>query len=209
MRTPSAKYLLVFLLAYMLSACQTLPEKQRYIPFGWLSKVDYLEPEELSTAENPLYLAVKEPGAGGLSDAIVLRTLENITIYRVWNGPEGAYRDDFKTTNRLGFWWSPEHPQGSKAAYRQQYGVCPQYNELEWVTSCTLHAGSLIAVGPTQSVNCKDGPELPATSSLQIYVQNYGRDVTCLNNYVKACGAPNKRDYKALPDELIAEDCRQ
>ncbi len=200
-----------FLLLWLgLAGCESyLPQKLNYIPLAWRDKVDVLEPIDVyvSNTENPLYLAVREPGAGGLTDAVLLRPLQNMTIYRVWNGPDGPYLDDFNTTNRYGYWWTSERPQGKLNDFRLQNAICPEDNELQWVTACTLHGGSLIAVGPTQSAVCKNGELLPGGPTLQIYVGNYMRDVECMKTYVKPCGEPDKTDYKAYPGELIKEDC--
>jgi len=104
-------------------------------------------------------------------------------------------------------WWSPDHPQGKREDYAKINAICPEYNELEWVSQCTLKAGSIIAVGPTQSVKCKDGTEIPANPSLQIFVGNYPKDVVCEKTLIKTCGEPHKPDYKANASDIYNEVC--
>ena len=72
---------------------------------------------------------------------------EDVPVYRLWNGPG----DD--AHNRMGQWWAAEAPSGSEAAYRREYAICHEWNDLTWVARCTLTAGAKVVVGQTQSVS--------------------------------------------------------
>lgn len=95
--------------------------------------------------------AVKPVGDGGISAALVIRLDQDLAVYRLWNGP--AKLDANGNTNRLGGWWSYDAPRGTVAAYRIAYEICPSWNDLTWVASCTLKKGAVVAIGPGQSVS--------------------------------------------------------
>lgn len=95
--------------------------------------------------------ALKQPGEGGLSEALVVRLTADVPVYRMWSGPEK--KDSRGNTNRLGQWWSYDAPTGTQASYRTAYEICEDWNELTWVVTCTLKAGAVVSIGPGQSVS--------------------------------------------------------
>ena len=48
----------------------------------------------------------------------------------------------------------PYKPAGLMTAYRTDYAVCPCFNALNTLITCTLKAGQSIIVGQTQSADC-------------------------------------------------------
>jgi hypothetical protein len=95
--------------------------------------------------------AVKAPGEGNVSRAIVVRLTQDVPVFRLWNGPDVV--DANGHTNRIGSWWTFEPPRGSVQRYRRDYAVCLAWNRLAWVAACTLKKGAVVAVGPGNSVS--------------------------------------------------------
>lgn len=97
--------------------------------------------------------AVKSPGEGNVSRAVIVRLTQDMPIFRLWNGPDAV--DASGHTNRIGSWWTFERPRGSVQRYRQDYAVCLGWNRLAWVATCTLKKGAVVAVGPGNSVSAE------------------------------------------------------
>lgn len=116
-------------------------------------KAAILAPTDPDYARAMVSAAVKPAGMGGVSDALVVKTSQDITVYRMWNGPNRL--DARGNTNRLGGWWSYDAPAGSAAGYRRNYEICLGWNDLTWVATCTLKAGAVVAIGPGQSVSAE------------------------------------------------------
>ena len=116
--------------------------------------------------------AVKMPGAGGVTEALVVRITEDVPVWRMWSGPDKLYGGG--RTNRIGQWWTPDAPQGTVAQYRVDYEICAAWNDLAWVAQCTLKAGAVVAVGPGQSVSAEtcgaEGESYPASNHIQLFV---------------------------------------
>jgi hypothetical protein len=108
------------------------------------------DPDE---ARADLASAVKAPGEGGISPALVVRLTADVPVWRMWNGP--AKKDANGRTNRLGQWWSYDAPHGTQQQYRTAYEVCLPWNELIYVAKCTLKKGAVVAIGPGNSVSPK------------------------------------------------------
>lgn len=127
-----------------------------------------------SDAADLLLQAVRLEGEGGLSAGVVIVLQTDTVLYRVWNGPDKL--NPAGNNNRVGNWWTFDAPTGPAAAYRKDYAICHSWNDLTWVTSCKLKAGSVVAVGPTQSVaagKCSDPNEsYKATKAQQVFVPN-------------------------------------
>lgn len=97
--------------------------------------------------------AVKPAGQGGISQALVVKLTADVPVYRMWSGPTKKNAQGF--TNRIGQWWSYDAPKGSRDDYRKNYEICDGWNDLTWVATCTLKAGSVVAIGPGQSVTAE------------------------------------------------------
>ena len=145
--------------------------------------------------------AVKAAGQGGVSEGFVIRLVQDIPVWRMWSGP--AKIDSRGNTNRMGGWWSYDAPKGTVQQYRAAYEICNGWNDLKWVVKCTLKAGSVVVVGPGQSVSaqtCGDvtGLENYAANPVdwQLYIDkpwNRGAELVCPD--VSA-------DYEADPADI-------
>ncbi|MBL8484293.1 MAG: hypothetical protein JNJ60_19000 [Rhodocyclaceae bacterium] len=114
-------------------------------------KAVVLTQDDPDYARAKLESAVKPPGMGGVSQALVVRITEDIPVYRMWNGPDK--KDARGNTNRLGGWWSYDAPNGPVDKYRSDYEICRAWNDLTWMATCTLKKGAVVAIGPGQSVS--------------------------------------------------------
>jgi hypothetical protein len=167
------------------------------------SLVDIGEPLSASDpdyARAGLTDAVKADGLGGVSPGYAVRLDEDMTVYRLWNGPE--LLDARGNTNRLGQWWTADPPRGSVDAYRERYEVCVGWNQLRYVATCTLKAGSVVVIGPGQSVSSETcGAQEEAYPAQprrwQVYVHKawtrLGTELDC---------PPDTADYPANPLNL-------
>lgn len=150
-------------------------------------------------ADNPRYAeavvdkAVMKPGDGGVSRAVVIELTQDTPVYRLWNGPN----QDPKVNYRKGSWWTFTKPTGPAEKYRADNEICPQWNALTYVASCTLKAGTVVATGPGQSVNCPPpGPSYDANpDAWQVYVNNAWKRPGL------AC-PDESADYRADPNDL-------
>jgi hypothetical protein len=149
--------------------------------------------------------ATGTPGIGRVSTPSVVRLTRDLTVYRLWRGP--AVRDAQGRTNRIGEWWAFDPPTGTLASYRRRYEVCEQWNTLRWVARCTLRRGSVVVMGPGQSVNAKtcDDPsgreEYPANErDLQVYIHEAW---TRTGQPDSALSCPDEsRDYQDDPQDV-------
>ena len=162
---------------------------------------------ELLAASDPDYgravvaSAVKPAGQGGVTSALVVRITQDIPVYRMWNGP--AKKDARGNTNRLGGWWSYDAPAGPVGKYRTDYEICQGWNDLTWVATCTLKKGSVVAIGPGQSVAAE-------TCGDPTGQENYPVNLSGWQTYVDkpwaraaelAC-PPDTSDYAADPADI-------
>lgn len=121
------------------------------LPAMLAGKAEVLADTDADHARGDLAGALKQPGEGGLSAALVVRLTADVPVYRMWSGPDK--KDSRGNTNRLGQWWSYDRPTGTQASYRTAYEICEDWNELTWVVTCTLKAGAVVTIGPGQSVS--------------------------------------------------------
>ena len=121
------------------------------LPARLTGKAVVLAETDADHARGDLTGALKQPGEGGLSEALVVRLTADIPVYRMWSGPDK--KDSRGNTNRVGQWWSYDAPTGTQAEYRTAYEICEDWNELTLVVTCTLKAGAVVAIGPGQSVS--------------------------------------------------------
>jgi hypothetical protein len=84
-----------------------------------------------------------------------------LRVYRVYSTAPGKAGPD-------GLYWAPAAPRGSRADYRRDYVICPEWNDLERVRTCTVRPWALVAVGPGAAAKCKDGTVLAASEVEQI-----------------------------------------
>jgi hypothetical protein len=107
--------------------------------------------------------AVRPPGDGNVSRAIVIRLTEDMRVFRMWNGPSKL--DASGRTNRIGSWWTYDAPRGSVREYRKDYEICVGWNDLAWVAACTLKKGAVVAIGPGNSVSAATCGDLTGKES--------------------------------------------
>lgn len=135
------------------AACSTAAcaQPSPALPGPLAGKAVVLAPTDPDYARAVVGSAVKLAGQGGVSEALVVRITADIPVWRMWNGP--AKVDAYGRTNRIGGWWSYDAPRGTVAEYRVNYEICKGWNDLTWMAKCTLKAGSVVAIGPGQSVS--------------------------------------------------------
>lgn len=158
-----------------------------------------LHASDPEAARADLLGAVKAPGLGGLAAGTVVRLTVDQPVYRLWNGP--AKVDANGHDNRLGQWWTFDAPQGTQEQYRVDYEICEGWNDLTWVATCTLKAGSIVVIGPGQSVSqatCGTDEVYAANpQDLQVYVAKawtrLGTELDCPDA---------SADYPADPNDL-------
>lgn len=197
---------LSLLLCLGLSACNCQQSAPIFLPAALLGKVELVDSCESSCDEGceseVLKQAIKEPGLGGISSGVLVRLTEDVPVYRLWNGPK-AKLNDYGATNRIGSWWSVDKPAGNVNDYQRANAICREWNDLAWEVKCTLKKGTVVAVGPTQSANCKTGDSFQANSTQQIYVDNVAsRFVSCPK---VESDNPAERDFPVDPNQLLLE----
>jgi len=126
--------------------------------------------------------AVLPEGKGGVTSGTLIQLQADTPVYRLWSGPDVKNAQGY--TNMLGGWWSFDAPTGTRDAYRTDYEICKDWNELTWVVQCTVPAGTLVVVGPGNSVakgECADPEEsYPANAEdWQVYIPDAYKIVTC------------------------------
>ena len=106
----------------------------------------------------------------------------------------------------MGQWWSYDAPKGDQAGYRKDYEICMGWNDLTWMATCTLKKGSVVVVGPGQSVSaqtCGDpsGQEsYPANAEdWQVYV-----DKAWARSAELSC-PPESADYEVNPANIATK----
>lgn len=170
----------------------TMPDRVAplQLPSALQSRAEVLPPDAPGYALADLSVAVRPPGEGNVSRALAVRLTQDLTVFRMWSGPEKKDASGF--TNRIGPWWTFEPPRGSVETYRATYEVCRAWNDLTWVVSCTMRKGTVVAAGPGNSVSpatCNDpsGKERYSANprQWQIYVADVftrvgpGKDIEC------------------------------
>lgn len=123
------------------------------LPAALAGKAVVLAPNDPNYPRAAVGSAVKPAGQGGISEALVIYMLEDIPVYRMWNGPNKL--DSRGNTNRMGSWWSYDAPVGTVNQYRVNYEICKSWNDLTWMATCTLKKGAVVAIGPGQSVTAE------------------------------------------------------
>ena len=86
-----------------------------------------------------------------------------LRVYRVYSSAPGKAGPD-------GLYWTPAAPQGSRANYRRDYVICPEWNDLDRVRTCNVRPWALVAVGPGAAAKCKDGTVLAASEVPQVLI---------------------------------------
>ncbi|WP_146155711.1 hypothetical protein [Enhygromyxa salina] len=179
------------------------PSAELAVPAALDGKVEIVDQASPEAEAAGLSDAVKAAGLGGLSEGLVVRLEQDMSVYRLWSGPDRLYGEN---TNRLGSWWAFDAPSGTEAQYRVDYGVCEGWNDLTWAVGCTLAAGAVVIIGPGQSVSaeaCENpGESYTVSDHWQVYIaEPWTRtgddgDLHC----------PDDADYAVNPDDLAARE---
>ncbi|MCH9685836.1 MAG: hypothetical protein K0V04_30665 [Deltaproteobacteria bacterium] len=96
---------------------------------------------------------IKAPGAGGVRRGDIVVAKEDVKVYRAFSAESFACGAK-KPGGPLGGWWTLSKPAPPKQEYRESFAICPAWNDLSMINTCTLAAGTVVLVGPTQSASC-------------------------------------------------------
>ena len=167
-----------------LLAAMPLAAQELSLPPALTGKAVVLSPNDPDYARAAIGQAIQPAGQGGISAGLVIRATQDITVYRLWNGPNGV--DSSGNTNRMGSWWAYDAPQGTVAQYRSNYEICKSWNTLTWVATCHLAPGAVVAIGPGQSVSA-------STCGVSSGQESYPADPVWWQTYVnKAWSRPSE-----------------
>ena len=101
----------------------------------------------------PLAVLARKPGQGNVQWVDFVVATEDVKVYRAFS--KGRFDcGDESPAAKFGAWWSFERPE-SKHAFRADNAVCNAWNDFSQEVVCTLKAGTVIAVGPTQAARCE------------------------------------------------------
>ena len=148
---------------------------------------------------------------GNMSSAALVVALQDVPIYRAYSTPAVQCGLD-RPSGEFGNWWSlvPLPSGAQRDSYRQKMAVCPSWNDFQKKVACTLKKGSVIAVGPTQSMDCtKDNhakkaeagcsavvarwkDRFPSSGNHQVYLNLYARDAD-RPKFLSACTSADWR----------------
>lgn len=105
--------------------------------------------------------AEKGAGNGGVwnASAYKVRQGRSVTVYRVHDG------------YRYGRWWALSRPSRTKEDYRSDFAICPEWNKLDSLLTCTLTEGARVVIGPGESALCDSG-EYGRSDSLQLFMNS-------------------------------------
>lgn len=145
----------------------------------------------------PTYI-IGPPGKGGVSRFDLVVAQEGVRVYRVFSKAP-FHCGNVRPAAKLGAWWSFDIPR-NKGRTRKRNAVCEEWNDLSLKVSCILKAGSVVAVGPTQSAMCRKeavpgcpirpsnwASEYPATDQHQLYLNLRGRSDQEVAQFLTNC----------------------
>lgn len=187
-----------------ISACRTTPtpapgEVGLQLPAQLQGKAVVLAPTDADYARAEAGDAVKPAGEGGVSEVMVVKLTSDVTVWRMWSGPEKKNASGL--TNRMGQWWAYDAPRGTRSEYRGRYEICRTWNDLTWMAACTMKAGAVVAIGPGNSVS-------PETCGDAAGSETYAANTTDWQVYVaKAWSRPTELECPAETSDYAA-DCK-
>ena len=100
----------------------------------------------------PAGVIIRPAGEGNLQSYDLVVAMKDVRIHRAYSEKPFACGVQKPATAYGGF-WSFEEPR-EKRKFRTLNAVCNEWNDVSGKISCTLKAGTVIAVGPTQSATC-------------------------------------------------------
>ena len=173
-------------------------------PASIAASVLVLTPDSPEYALAGIDRAVRPPGGGNVSRAMVVQLTRDMPVYRMWDGPERARVKG--ESNRIGSWWTYDAPRGNQRDYRRNYAVCVVWNALNYVANCTLRKGAVVAIGPGNSVSaqtCKDATGRESYPANERHWQLYVSEISARIGPGKELECPDEaQDYQADPANL-------
>jgi len=144
----------------------------------------------------PADVIIRAAGEGNLQSYDLVVATKDLRIHRVYSEKVFACGSQKPATAYGGF-WSFDEPR-EKRTFRAQNAVCSEWNDASEKISCTLKAGTVIAVGPTQSATCrpaKDCAQRPASWSAtfgasrnpQIFLNLFNRRREEIDKFLSDC----------------------
>ena len=190
-------------LLVLLGGCVSLDSgsDDERLPTQLAGKAEVLATTDADYPRAVITSAVKAAGEGGVVEGTVIRLTQDVTVWRMWSGP--TKKNASGLTNRIGGWWAYDAPKGTQAQYRTAYEICNGWNDLTWVAKCTLKAGSVVVIGPGQSVSAQTCGDVTG-------VENYPANQKDWQTYVDkpwarpaelVCPADTE-DYQADPADI-------
>lgn len=118
--------------------------------------------------------AVNGPNLGGVvkKSCVMGKTTEAVTLYR-------AYSESPEKAQPIGAYWGLHDIRAThgpnKAAYKEEMGVCNDWNDANMIISCEFPAGLILSAGQTESAKCNEQVTLPRTNSVQVFLDTFGQ----------------------------------
>lgn len=111
--------------------------------------------------------AERGSGNGGVwkASAYKVKPGKVVTVYRVHDG------------YRYGRWWALSRPTRAKKDYRTDFAICPEWNKLDSLLTCTLTEAARVVIGPGESAQCDSG-QYSRSDSLQVFMNSPSTQVT-------------------------------
>jgi hypothetical protein len=175
------------------------------IPREMAASLELVAATDASYADANAAGATGVPGEGKVTRPYVVRLTRDVPVYRLWAGP--AVLDQQGRTSRIGQWWTFERPAGTLASFRRRYEVCEKWDTLRWVAQCTLRRGSVVVIGPGQSVSAETCGD---SSGRESYPANDRDFQVYIHDAWKRTGPPREdlscpdqsRDYQNDPRDI-------
>ena len=141
---------------------------------------------------------IRESGRGNVPWYDLVVAQEDVRVVRFFSKARFPCSDD-SVAGPFGSWWSFEDFQQKHIA-RERNAVCNEWNDLSVKHVCTLKAGTVIAVGPTQSARCRTRPvpgcperpkawpaEFKATIQHQVFLNLFNRPHEEISKFLGNC----------------------
>jgi len=86
-----------------------------------------------------------------------------------FNKPGFVYRTYGGNARQCGYWWVLNPPSDRREAYAKHFGMCPSFNDVDYIIRCHVDANFTAIVGPGQSMDCPNNSTVyPDPNVLQL-----------------------------------------
>merc|ERR1719343_274766 len=86
-----------------------------------------------------------------------------------FNEPGFVYRTYGGNAKQCGRWWFLNPPTDEREAYAKHFGICPSFNDIDYIVRCRIDAGFTAIVGPGQTMDCPNNSTVyPNPNVLQL-----------------------------------------